>query len=136
MSVGSALFGVPLPGNRLGTNREAGTLFPACWLGSRHQLLNNGFELHKANGAASYDLILTPWGFNGLVPLNYHRKDLQMTKNLLKYSLVVLGLALSTSVASHGLAFNKIPEVDPSLAVSGLALLAGTLAVLRVRRKK
>lgn len=59
-----------------------------------------------------------------------------MTKNLLKYALVVLALALSTSVAAHGLAFGRNPEVDPSLAVSGLALLGGTLAVLRVRRKK
>jgi LPXTG-motif cell wall-anchored protein len=59
-----------------------------------------------------------------------------MTSNLLKYALVVLGIALSTAVAAHALAFGKHPEVDPSLAVSGIALLAGTLAVLRVRRKK
>jgi LPXTG-motif cell wall-anchored protein len=34
------------------------------------------------------------------------------------------------------MAFKRLPEVDPSLAISGLTLLAGTLAVLRVRRKK
>jgi LPXTG-motif cell wall-anchored protein len=68
--------------------------------------------------------------------MNRHRKDLHMTKNLLKYSLVVLGLALSTCASAYGMAFKRYPEVDPSLAISGLTLLAGTLAVLRVRRKK
>jgi hypothetical protein len=59
-----------------------------------------------------------------------------MTKNLLKYVLVVLGLALGTAAAAHGMVLFKKPEVDPSLAISGLTLLAGTLAVLRVRRNK
>ncbi len=60
-----------------------------------------------------------------------------MTKNLLKYALVMLGLALGTCDAAHALAFgHKIPEVDPSLAIGALTLLAGSLAVLRVRRKK
>lgn len=59
-----------------------------------------------------------------------------MTKNLLKYAFVVLGLALGVCAEAHGLAFFKAPEVDPSLAVSAFTLLAGTLAVLRVRRKK
>jgi LPXTG-motif cell wall-anchored protein len=59
-----------------------------------------------------------------------------MTKNLLKYVLIVLGLALGDCTTAHALAFRLTPEVDPSLAVSGLTLLAGTLAVLRVRRKK
>ncbi|MGD0831441.1 MAG: LPXTG cell wall anchor domain-containing protein [Terracidiphilus sp.] len=59
-----------------------------------------------------------------------------MTKNLLKYSFVVFGFALATCLTAHGMAFDKRPEVDPSLAVSGLTLLAGALAVLRVRRKK
>jgi hypothetical protein len=57
-----------------------------------------------------------------------------MTKNLLKYTLLVLGLALGTCASAHGMAFAHKPEIDPSLAVSGLTLLAGTLAVLRVRR--
>jgi Na+/phosphate symporter len=59
-----------------------------------------------------------------------------MTKTLLKYSLVVLGIALGTCTAAHGIAFSKKPEIDPSLAVSALTLLAGSLAVLRVRRNK
>ena len=61
-----------------------------------------------------------------------------MTKNLLKYSLVVLGIALGTCTAAHGLAFSKLhqPEIDPSLAVSAVTLLAGSLAVLRIRRNK
>ena len=61
-----------------------------------------------------------------------------MSKNLLKYTLLVLGLALATCASAHGMVFFKggAPEVDPSLAVSGLTLLAGTLAVLRVRRSK
>jgi LPXTG-motif cell wall-anchored protein len=60
-----------------------------------------------------------------------------MTKHLLKYAFVALGLALGTSATAHGLAFSlKAPEVDPSLAIGGLTLLAGTIAVLRVRRKK
>lgn len=59
-------------------------------------------------------------------------------KNLLKNALVVLGLALCTCTAAHALAFTlaPAPEVDPSLAIGGFTLLAGTLAVLRVRRKK
>lgn len=61
-----------------------------------------------------------------------------MTKNLLKYSIVMLGLALGTCSAAYGLAFRHghVPEVDPSVAIGGLTLLAGTIAVLRVRRKK
>ena len=59
-----------------------------------------------------------------------------MTKNLLKSAFVVLGLELATCSCAHGLAFLKRPEVDPSLAISGFTLLVGTLAVLRIRRKK
>jgi hypothetical protein len=59
-----------------------------------------------------------------------------MTKNLLKYALMVLGLALGAATTAHGMVFYLAPEVDPSLAVSALTLLAGSLAVLRVRRKK
>ena len=59
-----------------------------------------------------------------------------MTKNLLKYSFVILSLALSSCTAAYGMAFKRLPEVDPSLAIAGLTLLAGSLAVLRVRRKK
>jgi len=60
-----------------------------------------------------------------------------MTKSLQKYALMVLGLAFSTCTAAHGLAFrNYKPEIDPGLAVSALTLLAGSLVVLRARRKK
>jgi hypothetical protein len=53
--------------------------------------------------------------------------------------LIVLGLALCTCPAAHGLVFfphPHRPEIDPSLAISALTLLAGSLAVLSVRRKK
>jgi len=60
-----------------------------------------------------------------------------MTRNLLRYALVVLGIGLCASTAAHGMAFGKpFPEVDPGLAVSAVTLLAGSLAVLRVRCKK
>lgn len=59
-----------------------------------------------------------------------------MTKNLFKYSLVVLGIALGTCTAAYGMMFKQAPEIDPSLAVSALTLLAGSLAVLRIRRNK
>lgn len=57
-----------------------------------------------------------------------------MTKNQLKYSLVVLAVVLSTCTVAY--ARPRAPEVDPSLAIGGLTLLAGTIAVLRIRRKK
>jgi LPXTG-motif cell wall-anchored protein len=60
-----------------------------------------------------------------------------MKKNLLMYTLVVLGLALGTCASAYGMAFGKnTPEIDPSLAITGLTLLGGSLAVLRARRKK
>ena len=59
-----------------------------------------------------------------------------MKKNFLMYTLVVLGLVLSTCVSAHALANGKKPEIDPNLAISGLTLLGGTLALLRFRRKK
>jgi hypothetical protein len=62
-------------------------------------------------------------------------------KKLLKYSFLVLALALTTSIAAHARGTNPLtpearqaPEVDPSLAVGGFSLLAGTLTVLRARR--
>jgi len=62
-----------------------------------------------------------------------------MKKNLLMNTLVVLGLALSACASAHGMAFTRnptTPEIDPSLAISGLTLLVGSLAVLRVKRSK
>jgi LPXTG-motif cell wall-anchored protein len=57
-------------------------------------------------------------------------------KSLMKSALVILGIALCTSSAAYAHSSGYGPEIDPSLAVGGLTLLAGTLAVLRVRRKK
>jgi hypothetical protein len=67
--------------------------------------------------------------------LDYPRKDLHVTKNLLKNAFIVLGLALCTSTAAYA-GPHPAPEVDPSMVIGGLTLLAGTLAVLRVRHKK
>jgi hypothetical protein len=59
-----------------------------------------------------------------------------MKKNLLMNTVIVLGFVLGACASAHGMAFFKKPEVDPSLAISGLTLLAGTLAVMRARLKK
>ena len=62
-----------------------------------------------------------------------------MNGKLLKYSSLVIGLALCTCSAAYGLAFAphpSVPEVDPSLAIGGLTLLVGSIAVLRIRHKK
>jgi LPXTG-motif cell wall-anchored protein len=79
-------------------------------------------------------------------------------KTLLKYSLLALALAFSTSAfaqqggwnggGGNGGGWNSpppgcpppnnnvAPEVDPSLALSGFTLLGGALTVLRSRRRK
>jgi len=57
-------------------------------------------------------------------------------RNLLKYSVVMLALGLSTSTSAFAFGKPIVPEVDPSLAIGGLTLLAGTIAVLRIRHKK
>jgi hypothetical protein len=54
----------------------------------------------------------------------------------MKYALGVLGILLGTCATAHGLDFFRKPEVDPSLAISALTLLAGSLAVLNIRRSK
>lgn len=64
-----------------------------------------------------------------------------MKKSLLMNTLVVLGFALCACVSAHGMIFHTTttttsPEIDPSLAISGLTLLAGSLAVLRAKRGK
>ena len=71
-------------------------------------------------------------------------------KRFVKYSLI-LALALGVSKAAHAdppswsnghhhdhdpPAPHTAPEVDAALAVGGLALLGGTIAVLRARRSK
>ncbi len=57
-------------------------------------------------------------------------------KSFMKYALGVLGILLVTCTTAHALMFRYTPEVDPSLAISALTLLAGSLAVLGIRRGK
>jgi hypothetical protein len=67
------------------------------------------------------------------------KKDLHVMKNLPRYALLLLYLALSVCTAAHGMVFRgppHHPEIDPGLAVSALTLLAGSLAVLRSRRNR
>jgi hypothetical protein len=75
---------------------------------------------------------------------------------LLKYSAFALTLALGSSTFAHAVTVfrpyvgpqgwnypppppipnhHTAPEVDPNLALSGLALLGGTLTVMRSRRR-
>jgi hypothetical protein len=56
-------------------------------------------------------------------------------KNILKYSFLVSGVVLFLSASAYAVKLDA-PEVDPSLSIGGLALLAGTLAVLRARHHK
>jgi LPXTG-motif cell wall-anchored protein len=55
-------------------------------------------------------------------------------RNILKSALTLFVLALFVSVRAY--AVPPAPEVDPGVAVTGLALLAGSLVVLRSRRRK
>jgi hypothetical protein len=68
-------------------------------------------------------------------------------KNLAKYTFLTLVLAFGFSAAAHATptpcaSWNPnckptpAPEVDPSMAVAGISLLAGTLAVVRARVRK
>jgi len=64
-------------------------------------------------------------------------------KTFLKYSLLAMALSLTASPRAHAgdtprptAAPKTAPEVDPTLAVTGLALLAGSLSVVRARRSK
>ena len=63
-------------------------------------------------------------------------------KAILKYSLLALALFLSIAPRAHAAPTSTAvpprtaPEVDPTLAVTGLALLAGSLSVARARRSK
>lgn len=69
-------------------------------------------------------------------------------KFALKTSIVALALALSSSIFAHAddrdhhpepqrpVCGNTAPEVDPSLAMSGLMLLGGSITVLRARRRQ
>jgi hypothetical protein len=55
-------------------------------------------------------------------------------KNLMKYALLALVVAFVGSTAAF--AIPAAPEVDPSMGIAGVALLAGALTVLRGRRSK
>jgi hypothetical protein len=54
-------------------------------------------------------------------------------KNLLRYAMLTLVVALVGSSAAYA---TPVPEVDPGMAISGFALLAGAVTVLRARRSK
>jgi hypothetical protein len=49
-------------------------------------------------------------------------------------ALVILVLWLCAGTLAYGRP--RRPEIDPSMAISGLSLLIGSLAVLRARHKK
>jgi LPXTG-motif cell wall-anchored protein len=60
---------------------------------------------------------------------------------ILKFALLTLVLVVGGNTAAHAnpAATSRpktAPEVDPSLAVVGVSLLAGTLTVLRARKRK
>jgi hypothetical protein len=62
-------------------------------------------------------------------------------KTILKYSLLTLALSFAVPSARaldrpRPVSSHTAPEVDPSLAISGLALLAGSLSVAHARRSK
>ena len=56
-------------------------------------------------------------------------------KNLLRYAMLVLVVALVGSTAAYA-SGPLVPEVDPAMAISAFALLAGAVTVLRTRRSK
>lgn len=73
-------------------------------------------------------------------------------RNVTKHGFVLLMFVIGASMAAHAdpcvtadvasaatpsdCNKNTAPEVDPSLAVAGISLLAGTLAVVRTRNRK
>jgi len=69
-------------------------------------------------------------------------------KNLIKYAFLTLVFVFGVSAAANAsptpepcstinpTCKKAAPEVDPSLAVAGISLLAGTLAVVRARARK
>jgi hypothetical protein len=61
-------------------------------------------------------------------------------KRFFKYSAMVLGLALALGASARAQSLKPnirfAPEINPSLAVSALALLGGTLTVFRARKGK
>lgn len=66
-------------------------------------------------------------------------KDMHLMKKRMKFTFVLIALAFGACTAAEALVLggsSPVPEIDPGLAVSAIALLGGTIAVLRVRRKK
>jgi hypothetical protein len=59
-----------------------------------------------------------------------------MTKHRIISPLILLTMAFGTCTAAYAGNHGSAPEIDPSLAVSAIALLGGSLAILRLRRKK
>jgi len=66
-------------------------------------------------------------------------------RNLLKYAILTFVLAVGASAVANATPCSTVnpnckptpaPEIDPSLAVVGISLLAGTLAVMRARVRK
>jgi hypothetical protein len=59
-------------------------------------------------------------------------------KNSIKSASVMFVMALGICAVAYAGPISKggAPEIDPSMAVSSLTLLAGAIAVFRVRRKK
>jgi hypothetical protein len=69
-------------------------------------------------------------------------------KTKTRYALLALALMFATSIAAHakgrGWDYDHdkhgwdpvAPEVDPSLAIGGITLLAGALTALRARKNK
>jgi hypothetical protein len=112
-------------------------MIPRLLLDSRHQSNSIKLELLWAS-RITQTLVLDLWSSSHCKFFGYPRKELLVTKNLFRYSLVMLGIALGTCLAAHGMIFthSSHPEVDPSLAISAITLLAGSIAVMRVRRTK
>jgi hypothetical protein len=76
-------------------------------------------------------------GLYSLQTFTVSGKDLHVTKNIFKYRLV-FGILFGICVPARVLAFHgqPTPEIDPSLAISAITLLAGSLVILRIRRNK
>jgi hypothetical protein len=60
-----------------------------------------------------------------------------MKRNWRRIAVILSGFAFGLTGAAHAaVLFYPGPEVDPTLAVGALTLVAGTVAVLRARRGK
>jgi hypothetical protein len=60
-----------------------------------------------------------------------------MKKNWLRIGIFFSGFVFCLTGTAHAaVMFYPSPEVDPTLAVGALTLVAGTVAVLRARRSK